>query len=159
MKPELNLIHYYHAEQLRELGFSEPVMYHYILGDGTHTPRPNYLDVLGKERVNVEQFFIDYNVDYYLSCPTLEQVASWLRKKGIDIIIKKGKTLYNGFIRCNNGVLPFDQTAIKHIVDEDFDPDDMNIEFNIYDFETYEEILTRAISIILNCMMGYGEEP
>ena len=152
MKPELNLVHYYHADQLRVLGFSEPVMYHYILGDGTHTPRPNYLDVLGKERISVEQFFIDYNVDYYLSCPTLDQVASWLRKKGIDILITKEKTLYRGVIRCDNGILPFEQTQIKHVVD---DSDDMNLEFRIYDFETYEEILTRSISMILDCMMEY----
>ena len=147
MKPELKLVTYDQALILREFGFNEPVMYHF---ESKKKPIPNYLDVMDKERVSIDQFFIDYNVDYYISCPTIDQVRTWLRKQGIEIQITKQGSIYRGVIISESDKLPFQITQIERV--RPSDKNDFVSEYGIYDFDGYDDCLIKGIDKILNLL-------
>lgn len=157
-----DFVTYEQAVQLKELGFDWKVRACYrrklILDDNPHYTEPKFIhnDTMGK------RWTTNYNDNrcgggtgkYYYSAPILTQAQKWLREvKKSDILIDRENNSYigvfwNPFMNTFQSIEKFSISGSDNFVSE----------IGMYDFDTYEECLSRGITQLLDLLTDKTEK-
>lgn len=124
------------AEILNSLGFDWDTHKYYVIQNYCEGNNPVYFDTYGYGELisspkykQYENGDVDYDKEFNMPAPTLEQAHKWIRKNhDITIIVK---CWYNKFFPCVHVYNEEDDTVVGH------------------QYDTYEDALSRGITFVL----------
>lgn len=147
------------AKILKELGFDWKCT-HYYDDNGTLTPSFEEVSADGgyEYTISINNLAGNFNLqngedDEWCSAPTLAQAQKWLREvKKSDILIDKENNFYIGVFW--NPFMETYQSIEKFSISRS---DNFASENGMYDFDTYEECLSKGITQLLNLLTDKTE--